>query len=111
MTPDGIVSVNSMVVSELYSYQARTMNAAFGCVDVYMCHRGSNAILVSQIGAKKNMTLDRATKVQKKLNFTSDQGVDPQYITSCLMLKRNWESKGEILTDMWAPVERIMSMQ
>lgn len=111
MKPDGVVAVNSMIVSELYSYQARTMNAAFGCVDVYMCHRAGNAILVSQIGAKKNMTLDRATKAQKMLHFTSDQGVDPQYITSCLMLKRNWESKGEILTDMWAPVERLMSMQ
>ncbi|MEN6356487.1 MAG: fused MFS/spermidine synthase [Armatimonadota bacterium] len=111
MTPDGVVSVNSTIISELYSYQARTMNAAFGTVDAYMCHRSGNAILVSQIGAKKNMTLDRATKAQKRLKFTSDQGIDPQYITSCLVLKRNWESKGEILTDMWAPVERLMSMQ
>ena len=66
-------------------------------------------ILVAQNNAKGPMTLDRALKARKSANLPLGSGVDLKYCTSCLLAKPNWSPKADILTDTWAPVERLIS--
>lgn len=108
LAPDGVLALNTRIDHELYSYQARTVESAFGQVDAYQAHRTGNMILVAQNGAKGPMTLDRALAARKKANLPENAGADLRYITSCLLAKPNWNPKGDILTDTWAPVERLM---
>jgi len=116
MAPDGVLAVNTRIDHELYSYQARTIQAAFtdpgsGVVDVYMPHRAGNMILVAQNDAKAPMTLDRALAARKSAHLPSNAPADLKYITTCLLPKPNWEPKGDVLSDMWAPVERLMQIR
>ena len=111
MAPDGVLAINTRIDHELYSYQARTVEEAFGHLDAYMAHRAGNMILVAQNNAKGTMTLDRALEARKHLHLPLKGAADPKYITSCLLHKPNWNPKGDILTDMWAPVERLIQIK
>lgn len=108
MAPDGVVAINAWIIHQLYSYQARTVKAAFGHLDPYFCHRSGNIILVAQAGAGTPMTLDRATAARKRISLPPDACVDLRYVASCLLKKPNWVQKGDILTDTWAPVESLL---
>jgi len=108
LAPDGVVAVNTAINHELYSYQARTIQTVFGQVDAYFTHRSGNVILVAQNGSTKPMTLDRALAARKAADLPPTSGADLQYITSCLLPKPNWDPKGDVLTDMWAPVEKLI---
>jgi len=109
LAPDGVLSINTWINHSLYSYEARTVKAAFGNVDAFFGHRSGNVILVAQNGRTRPMTLDEALAARKKASLPPDSGLDIKYITSCLLPRPNWEEKGEILTDLWAPVERMLS--
>ena len=111
LSPDGVLAMNTWIQHDLYSYQARTVKAAFGQVDAYFGHRSGNMILVAQNNAKGPMTLDRALQARKRLKLSPGAAVDPRYITSCLLSKPNWNPKGDILTDTWAPVERLIGLK
>jgi len=108
LAPDGAVSINTRIDHELYSYQARTLEAAFGCVDAYMAHRSGNIILVAQNGRKTHMTTDEAFAAMKRAGSSLNSKADLAYVTSCILSKPNWVRKGEVLTDMWAPVEGML---
>jgi len=109
LAPDGVLAINVWIHHDLYSYQARTLQAAFGQVDVYFGHRSGNMALVAQNNAKGPMTLDRALEARKKAKLPPGATADLRYVTSCLLPKPNWNPKGDILTDTWAPVERLIS--
>ncbi len=116
MAPDAVLAVNTRIDHELYSYQARTLQAAFaapgsGQVDVYMPHRAGNMILVAQNDQKGPMTLERALAARKKVHLPANAPADLKYITSCLLPRPNWDTKGDVLSDMWAPVERLMQIR
>ena len=111
LSKDGVLAINTRIDHELYSYQGRTVQAAFGQVDAYMAHRAGNMILVAQNNAKGSMTLKRALAARKNVKLPSNAPVDFKYITSCLLPKPNWDSKGDILTDVWAPVERLVQIR
>lgn len=108
LSPRGVLAVNTRIDHELYSYQARTIAATFGQVDAYMAHRAGNMILVAQNNAKQPMTLERALEARKKASLPVSAPADLKYVTSCLLPKPNWDPKGDILTDTWAPVERLI---
>lgn len=114
MSPDGILAINTRIDHQLYSYQARTVQAAFGdgknpgTVDAYMGHRSGNMILVAQNNAKQSMTPENALESMKTLKLADGAAVDLKYVTTCLLPKPNWKQKGDILTDTWAPVERML---
>ncbi len=111
LPPDGVLAINTWINHDLFSYQARTMEAAFKQVDAYFAHRSGNVVLVAQNNAKGPMTLDRALAARKKANLPPGAAADLKYITSCLLHKPNWNPKGDILTDTWAPVERLVSLR
>ena len=111
LSPDGVVAVNTWINHDLYSYQARTLQKVFPFVDAYFGHRSGNVILVAQNNAKGPMTPYRALAVRKRIKLPPMAAVDLKYITSCLLAKPNWNPKGDILTDTWAPVERLLSVK
>lgn len=111
LAPDGVLAINTHIDHNLYSYLARTVHATFGQLDGYMAHRAGNVILVAQKGARGPMTLDRALKARKQANLPAGARVDLKYVTSCLLAKPNWDPEGDILTDLWAPVEGLLSMR
>jgi spermidine synthase len=108
MVPDGVVSVNTWILHKLYSFQARTIKSAFGGLDPYFCHRSGNVILVAQKGSKHPMTQDRAHAGIERAGLSAGAAVDLRYIVSCLLGKPNWDEKGGVLTDAWAPVESLL---
>lgn len=108
LTDDGVVAMNVWVNHELYSYQARTINAVFGNINGFQCHRTPNVILVAQNGRKKPLTLEDALAARKKITLPEDSCVDLRYVTTTMLPKPNWVQKGEVLTDVWAPVERML---
>ena len=111
LSPDGVLAINTWIHHDLYSYQARTVQAAFGQVDPYFGHRSGNMVLVAQNNARGPMTLDRALAARKRAKLPPGAAVDLKYITSCLLSRPNWNAKGDILTDTWAPVERLISLR
>lgn len=106
---DGVVAMNVWVNHELYSYQARTINAVFGNINGFQCHRTPNVILVAQNGRKKPLTPEDVLAARKKITLPEDACVDLRYITTTMLPKPNWVQEGEVLTDVWAPVERMLS--
>lgn len=111
LAPDGVLAINTHIDHNLYSYLARTVNAAFGQLDGYMAHRAGNVILVAQKGAEGPMTPDRALEARKRADLPAGARVDLKYVTSCLLARPNWDPEGDILTDLWAPVEGLLSMR
>lgn len=110
LADDGVLEVNTWFYLPLYSYQARTMQAVYGQVDGFLVHRAPNVLLVVQNKRKSPMTPEDALRAQKKISLAPTAVVDMKYITSCLLTKPNWVQKGEILTDLWAPVEKMMQI-
>ena len=108
LAPDGVFAVNTRIDHQLYSYQGRTMQAAFKYVDAYFSHRAGNVILVAQNNSKGPMTPDRGLAAMKKANLPPGAAVDLRYIITCLLPRPNWKQKGDILTDTWAPVECLL---
>ncbi|MDH7602907.1 MAG: fused MFS/spermidine synthase [Armatimonadota bacterium] len=111
LAQDGVLAVNTWINHDLYSYQARTIQKVFRYVDAYFGHRSGNVVLVAQNNAKGPMTLSRALDVRRKLKLRPGAAVDLKYITTCLLAKPNWNPKGDILTDTWAPVERLLTVR
>ncbi|MGC8863645.1 MAG: spermidine synthase [Armatimonadota bacterium] len=108
LSPNGVLAINTWIHHELYGYQARTVQAVFGQVDAYFGHRSGNVILVAQNNASRPMTPERALAARKKIKLPPGAAVDLRYVASCLLPKPNWNPRGDILTDTWAPVERLI---
>lgn len=106
LTPDGVVTANLGIEDDLYGYEARTMSAVYGNLTVFLGHRSANAIMVAQNGSTKSMTMKEATAAARKMRVMKD--VDPRLLVSCLLQQPNWEAKGPILQDTWAPVENLI---
>lgn len=118
LSKDGVLAMNTWVHLDLYGYQARTVQAAFsdgkdkpGFVDAYFAHRACNMILVAQNNAKGPMSSDRALAGRKRAHLPEGALADLSYCISCLLAKPNWDSRGSILTDSWAPVERLICVK
>ena len=110
LSPDGVLAVNTWINHDLFSYQARTLQAVFGRVDAYFGHRSGNVVLVAQNNARVPMTPRRALAARKRIKLAPGAAVDLKYITTCLLPRPNWNPEGDILTDTWAPVERLISL-
>ncbi len=110
LTSDGVLAVNTWINHDLYSYQARTLQKVFPHVDAYFGHRSGNVILVAQNNTKAPMTPVRALQARKSVKLPPGAAVDLKYITSCLLRSPNWNPKVDILTDTWAPVERLLTI-
>jgi spermidine synthase len=106
LTPNGVVTANLGIEDDFYGYEARTLNAVYGNLTVFLGHRSANAILVAQNGATKPLTVKQATEAARKLHLPRE--VDPRFLVSCLLREPNWSTEGPILQDTWAPVENLI---
>ncbi|MDO8587991.1 MAG: fused MFS/spermidine synthase [Armatimonadota bacterium] len=109
LAPGGVLTVNMCIDDALYGCEARTFNEVFGNVTAFEGNHSGNIVLVCQNGPRKgSMNIYEAAKAARRLRLPPEARIDMRAIVRSLQQTQKWNSKGPILTDIWAPVENLI---